>query len=146
MIKRIYSSLLALVMVVGLLPTTAWAEVTAENDWNIFKTDDYSLPETQEQILQAMIQNENFASNWATIANNVLPAQFYADDDIGRKYFDYADFTKESYNADNLKYTAKGLRDAVTQAIDNEGLRNGSNVLNKLPEGEFPVYYTSTYR
>lgn len=44
MIKRIYSSLLALVMVVGLLPTTAWAEVTAENDWNIFKTDDYSLP------------------------------------------------------------------------------------------------------
>ena len=74
MIKRIYSSLLALVMVVGLLPTTAWAEVTAENDWNIFKTDDYSLPETQEQILQAMIQNENFASNWATIANNVLPA------------------------------------------------------------------------
>ena len=56
MIKRIYSSLLALVMVVGLLPTTAWAEVTAENDWNIFKTDDYSLPETQEQILQAMIQ------------------------------------------------------------------------------------------
>lgn len=146
MIKRIYSSLLALVMVVGLLPTTAWAEVTAENDWNIFKTDDYSLPETQEQILQAMIQNENFASNWATIANNVLPAQFYADDDIGRKYFDYADFTKESYNADNLKYTAKGLRDAVTQAIDNEGLRSGSNVLNKLPEGEFPVYYTSTYR
>lgn len=146
MIKRIYSSLLALVMVVGLLPMTAWAEITAENDWNIFKTDDYSLPETQEQILQAMIQNENFASNWATIANNVLPAQFYADDDIGRKYFDYADFTKESYNADNLKYTAKGLRDAVTQAIDNEGLRSGSNVLNKLPEGEFPVYYTSTYR
>ena len=26
MIKRIYSSLLALVMVVGLLPTTAWAD------------------------------------------------------------------------------------------------------------------------
>ena len=145
MIKRIYSSLLALVMVVGLLPTTAWAEVTAENDWNIFKTDDYSLPETQEQILQAMIQNENFASNWATIANNVLPAQFFADDDVHRKNFDYADFTKESYNADNLKYTARGLRDAVTQAIDNEDLRNGSNVLNKLPEGEFPVYYTSTY-
>ena len=145
MIKRIYSSLLALVMVVGLLPATAWAEVTAENDWNIFKTDDYSLPETQEQILQAMIQNENFASNWATIANNVLPAQFFADDDVHRKNFDYADFTKESYNADNLKYTARGLRDAVTQAIDNEDLRNGSNVLNKLPEGEFPVYYTSTY-
>ena len=33
MIKRIYSSLLALVMVVGLLPTTAWAEVTAENQF-----------------------------------------------------------------------------------------------------------------
>ena len=145
MIKRILTGLLSLVMVVGLLPTTAWAEVTAGNDWNIFSADDsYNLPETQEQILQAMIQNENFANNWATIANNVLPAQFFADDRQGRKYFDYTDFTKESYNADNLKYTAKGLRDAVTQAIDNEGLRNGSNVLDKLPEGEFPVYYTYT--
>ena len=76
MIKRIYSSLLALVMVVGLLPATAWAEVTAENDWNIFKTDDYSLPETQEQILTAMIQNPKFADAWAPIVNNILPKTF----------------------------------------------------------------------
>ena len=32
MIKRIYSSLLALVMVVGLLPATAFAAVTSTND------------------------------------------------------------------------------------------------------------------
>ena len=93
MIKRIYSSLLALVMVVGLLPTTAWAEVTAENDWNIFKTDDYSLPETQEQILTAMIQNPKFADAWAPIVNNILPKTFVNDNEWSSYDESYTKFT-----------------------------------------------------
>ena len=41
MIKRIYSSLLALVMVVGLLPATAFAAVTSTNDWDIFDAEEH---------------------------------------------------------------------------------------------------------
>ena len=74
MIKRIYSSLLALVMVVGLLPATAFAAVTSTNDWDIFNAEDnYNLPKTQEQLLTAMIQNPEFANAWAPILNNILP-------------------------------------------------------------------------
>lgn len=144
--RRGLCGLLAVVMGLGMLPTTAFAAVTAEKDWEIFDaSDSYNLPSTQEQILQEMIQSPQFAEKWAAIANNILPAQFYADDDDGRKYFDYKDFTADSYSADNLKYTDKGLRDAVTKAVDNSGLRDGSGVIGKLPEGEFPVFYTSTY-
>ena len=35
MIKRILTGLLSLVMVVGLLPATAFAAVTSTNDWDI---------------------------------------------------------------------------------------------------------------
>ena len=144
--RRGLCGLLALAMCIGVMPPTAGAAVTAENDWEIFDASDtYNLPGTQEQILQEMIQNPKFAEKWAAIANDILPAQFYADDDVGRKYFDYKDFTADSYSADNLKYTDKGLRDAVTKAVDNSGLRDGSGVIDKLPEGEFPVFYASTY-
>ena len=144
--RRGLCGLLAMAMCIGVLPPTAGAAVTAENDWEIFDASDtYNLPSTQEQILQEMIQNPKFAEQWAAIANDILPAQFYADDDVGRKYFDYKDFTADSYSADNLKYTDKGLRDAVTKAVDNSGLRDGSGVIDKLPEGEFPVFYASTY-
>lgn len=144
--RRGLCGLLAVAMCIGVLPPTAGAAVTAENDWEIFDASDtYNLPSTQEQILQEMIQNPKFAEQWAAIANDILPAQFYADDDVGRKYFDYKDFTADSYSADNLKYTDKGLRDAVTKAVDNSGLRDGSGVIDKLPEGEFPVFYASTY-
>ena len=144
--RRGLSAVLALSVCFGLLPPTAGAAVTAENDWEIFDASDtYNLPGTQEQILQEMIRNPEFAEQWAAIANDILPAQFYADDDVGRKYFDYKDFTADSYSADNLKYTDKGLRDAVTKAVDNSGLRDGSGVIDKLPEGEFPVFYASTY-
>ena len=144
--RRGLCGLLAVAMCIGVLPPTAGAAVTAKNDWEIFDASDtYNLPSTQEQILQEMIQNPKFAEQWAAIANDILPAQFYADDDVGRKYFDYKDFTADSYSADNLKYTDKGLRDAVTKAVDNSGLRDGSGVIDKLPEGEFPVFYASTY-
>lgn len=144
--RRGLCGLLAMAMCIGVLPPTAGAAVTAKNDWEIFDAlDTYNLPGTQEQILQEMIQNPKFAEKWAAIANDILPAQFYADDDVGRKYFDYKDFTADSYSADNLKYTDKGLRDAVTKAVDNSGLRDGSGVIDKLPEGEFPVFYASTY-
>ena len=144
--RRGLCGLLALTICIGVMPPTAGAAVTTENDWEIFDASDtYNLPGTQEQILQEMIQNPKFAEQWAAIANDILPAQFYADDDVGRKYFDYKDFTADSYSADNLKYTDKGLRDAVTKAVDNSGLRDGSGVIDKLPEGEFPVFYASTY-
>ena len=144
--RRGLCGLLALAMCIGVMPPTAGAVVTAENDWEIFDASDtYNLPGTQEQILQEMIKSPEFAEQWAAIANDILPAQFYADDDVGRKYFDYKDFTADSYSADNLKYTDKGLRDAVTKAVDNSGLRDGSGVIDKLPEGEFPVFYASTY-
>ena len=144
--RRGLCGLLAMAMCIGVLPPTAGAAVTAKNDWEIFDASDtYNLPSTQEQILQEMIQSPEFAEQWAAIANDILPAQFYADDDVGRKYFDYKDFTADSYSADNLKYTDKGLRDAVTKAVDNSGLRDGSGVIDKLPEGEFPVFYASTY-
>ena len=144
--RRGLCGLLAVAMCIGVLPPTAGAAVTAKNDWEIFDASDtYNLPSTQEQILQEMIQSPEFAEKWAAIANDILPAQFYADDDVGRKYFDYKDFTADSYSADNLKYTDKGLRDAVIKAVDNSGLRDGSGVIDKLPEGEFPVFYASTY-
>ena len=85
MIKRIYSGLLALVMVVGLLPATAFAAVTSTNDWDIFNAEDtYNLPKTQEQILTAMIQNPEFANAWAPIVNNILPKTFVNDNEWSR--------------------------------------------------------------
>lgn len=141
--KRIFSSLLALVMVLGLLPTTAFAAVTAENDWDIFDADDtYNLPKTQEQIFMAMIKNETFAEQWATIANSILP-ETYRNDNWHLCYYEpYTPFTAAAYS--NVKYTSKGLRDAVSSCVDQSAILNGSGVLDSLPDTETPVYYVST--
>ena len=144
MIKRIYSSLLALVMVVGLLPATAFAAVTSTNDWDIFKADDtYNLPETQEQLLTAMIQDSRFANAWAPIVNNILPNKFVYNcrGDCSHEQ-DYTDFTSDTYK--DVKYTERGMRNAIETIIKESDILNGSNVLNSLPEGDSPVYYVFT--
>ena len=59
--RRGLCGLLALVMCIGVLPPTAGAAVTAENDWEIFDASDtYNLPSTQEQILQEMISTGGY--------------------------------------------------------------------------------------
>ena len=143
MIKRIYSSLLALVMVVGLLPATAFAAVTSTNDWDIFDAEDtYNLPKTQEQLLAAMIRDPGFAYNWKNIVNNILPETFVSvnDDEHYTEYYKY--FSEFDY--ENVKYTSKGLRDAVNSCIDESQIKNGTGILNSLPEAETPVYYVYT--
>ena len=143
MIKRILTGLLSLVMVVGLLPATAFAAVTSTNDWDIFKADDtYNLPETQEQLLTAMIQDSRFANAWAPIVNNILPKTFYNDNNEHGYHENYAQFTANDYA--NVKYTSKGLRDAVNSCIDESQIKNGTGILNSLPEAETPVYYVCT--
>ena len=135
--------LLALVMCIGVLPPTAGAAVTAENDWEIFDASDtYNLPSTQEQILQEMIQNPKFAEQWAAIANNVLPKTYYNANEWDSYNESYTDFTAADYA--KVQYTAKGLRDAVSSVVDQSAVLNGSGVLNSLPEEETPVYYVAT--
>lgn len=143
MIKRIYSSLLALVMVVGLLPATAFAAVTSTNDWDIFNAENtYNLPKTQEQLLAAMIQDPGFAYNWLNIVNNILPETFVNDNGWERHNEPYVQFIMSDYA--NVKYTSKGLRDAVNSCIDESQIKNGTGILNSLPEAETPVYYVCT--
>ena len=144
MIKRIFTGLLSLVMVVGLLPATAFAAVTSTNDWDIFNADDtYNLPETQEQLLTAMIQNPKFADAWAPIVNNILPNKFvYNCRGVCSHEQDYTDFTSDTYK--NVKYTERGMRNAIETIITESDILNGSNVLNSLPEGDSPVYYVFT--
>ena len=143
MIKRIYSSLLALVMVVGLLPATAFAAVTSTNDWDIFDAEDtYNLPKTQEQLLAAMIRDPKFAYDWKNIVNNILPETFVNDNQRERRDEYYRYFSEFDY--ENVKYTSKGLRDAVNSCIDESQIKNGTGILNSLPEAETPVYYVCT--
>lgn len=143
MIKRIFTGLLALVMAVGLLPATAFAAVTSENDWDIFDADDtYNLPTTQEQILTAMIQDSRFANAWAPIVNNILPKTFVNDNEKNRYNESYAQFTANDYA--NVKYTSKGLREAVNNCIDKNEIKSATEILNSLPEAETPVYYVYT--
>lgn len=141
--RRGLCGLLALVMCIGVLPPTAGAAVTAENDWEIFDASDtYNLPSTQEQILQEMIQNPKFAEQWAAIANNVLPKTYYNANEWDSYNESYTDFTAADYA--KVQYTAKGLRDAVSSVVDQSAVLNGSGVLNSLPEEETPVYYVAT--
>lgn len=143
MIKRILTGLLSLVMVVGLLPATAFAAVTSTNDWDIFNAEDtYNLPKTQEQILTAMIQNPKFADAWAPIVNNILPKTFVNNNEWSSYDESYTKFTANDYA--NVKYTSKGLRDAVNSCIDKSEIKNGTGILNSLPEAETPVYYVCT--
>ena len=141
--KKALHILLVLAMILCLLPTAASATVTAENDWDIFDaTDTYNLPKTQEQIFTAMIQNPIFAEHWATIANSILPATFYNKNNHDDYRESYKRFTSTDY--ENVKYTANGLRAAVSDVVLEDAILNGSGVLNSLPEGDFPVYYVST--
>lgn len=143
MIKRIYSSLLALVMVVGLLPATAFAAVTSTNDWDIFDAEDtYNLPKTQEQLLAAMIRDPKFAYDWKHIVNNILPETFVSVNEDEHYTESYRYFSEFDY--ENVKYTSKGLRDAVNSCIDESQIKNGTGILNSLPEAETPVYYVCT--
>lgn len=143
MIKRIFTGLLALVMAVGLLPATAFAAVTPDNDWDIFDAEDtYNLPETQEQILTAMIQDSRFANAWAPIVNNILPKTFVNDNEEDHYDESYAQFTANDYA--NVKYTSNGLREAVNRCIDKNEIKSATRILNSLPEVETPVYYVYT--
>ena len=141
--RRGLSAVLALSVCFGLLPPTAGAAVTAEHDWEIFDASDtYNLPGTQEQILQEMIQNPEFAEKWAAIANNVLPKTYYNANGWDHYNESYTDFTAADYA--KVQYTAKGLRDAVSSVVDQGAVLNGSGVLDSLPEEETPVYYVAT--
>ena len=141
--RRGLSAVLALSVCFGLLPPTAGAAVTAEHDWEIFDASDtYNLPGTQEQILQEMIRNPEFAEQWAAIANNVLPKTYYNDNNEHGYHEPYTALTAADYA--KVQYTAKGLRDAVSSVVDQSAVLNGSGVLNRLPEEETPVYYVST--
>ena len=141
--RRGLSAVLALSVCFGLLPPTAGAAVTAENDWEIFDASDtYNLPGTQEQILQEMIQNPEFAEKWAAIANDVLPKTYDNDNNEHNYHEPYTALTAADYA--KVQYTAKGLRDAVSSVVDQSAVLSGSGVLNRLPEEETPVYYVST--
>ena len=141
--RRGLSAVLALSVCFGLLPPTAGAAVTAEHDWEIFDASDtYNLPGTQEQILQEMIRNPEFAETWAAIANNVLPKTYYNDNNEHGYHEPYTALTTADYA--KVQYTAKGLRDAVSSVVDQSAILSGSGVLNSLPEEETPVYYVST--
>lgn len=141
--RRGLSAVLALSVCFGLLPPTAGAAVTAEHDWEIFDASDtYNLPGTQEQILQEMIRNPEFAEKWAAIANNVLPKTYYNDNNEHGYHEPYTALTAADYA--KVQYTAKGLRDAVSSVVDQGAILSGSGVLNSLPEEETPVYYVST--
>lgn len=141
--RRGLSAVLALSVCFGLLPPTAGAAVTAEHDWEIFDASDtYNLPGTQEQILQEMIRNPEFAEKWAAIANNVLPKTYYNDNNEHGYHEPYTALTAADYA--KVQYTAKGLRDAVSSVVDQGAVLSDSGVLNSLPEEETPVYYVST--
>ena len=141
--RRGLSAVLALSVCFGLLPPTAGAAVTAEHDWAIFDASDtYNLPGTQEQILQEMIQNPEFAEKWAAIANNVLPKTYDNDNNEHGYHEPYTALTAADYA--KVQYTAKGLRDAVSSVVDQSAVLSGSDVLDSLPEEETPVYYVST--
>ena len=141
--RRGLSAVLALSVCFGLLPPTAGAAVTAEHDWEIFDASDtYNLPGTQEQILQEMIRNPEFAEKWADIANDILPKTYYNDNNEHGYHEPYTALTAADYA--KVQYTAKGLRDAVSSVVDQSAILSGSGVLNRLPEEETPVYYVST--
>ena len=72
--KRIGSFILAVFMMLTMLPAPLSAAVTDTNDWKIFDADDqYNLPETQEVILQRMLQNNtNFAAPWGAIVKEII--------------------------------------------------------------------------
>ncbi len=73
---RAISLLLSACILSGFFPLTAFATVTDANDWPIFAISEYDNPETQEVILQQMLQNsDRFATPWGTIAKKIIKQQ-----------------------------------------------------------------------
>ena len=89
-----------------------------------------------------MIRDPGFAYNWLNIVNNILPETFVNDNQRERRNESYRYFSEFDYK--NVKYTSKGLRDAVDSCIDESQIKNGTGILNSLPEAETPVYYVFT--
>lgn len=142
--RKLLCILISLTMLIGLMPCFSFAAVTHDNDWDIFDAhDNYDLPKTQEQIFNSMISDPNFYSNWITVANALLPEKYNVDDNNENSPKPYTKFSFSSYT-DDLKYTSDGLRGAVSSIVQESNILNGSKVLDSLPEGTFPVFYTST--
>lgn len=90
-----------------------------------------------------MIQNPTFANAWIPIVNTLLPDKYNCDDNIKNHPKNYTKFNAENYAA-NLQYTANGLRGAVDSIVQEGAIKSKSDVLDSLPEGDFPVFYTYT--
>lgn len=70
---KMLSLMLAAGMILTLLPSTAFAAVTDTNDWPIFTMSEYDNPETQEIVLQQMLQNNsNISASWGTIVKEII--------------------------------------------------------------------------
>lgn len=70
---KMLSLLLAACMMLTMMPSTAFAAVTDTNDWPIFTMSEYDNPETQEIVLQQMLQNNsNISAPWGTIVKEII--------------------------------------------------------------------------
>ena len=122
--RRIGSLILAVLMVLTMLPAPVSAEVTDTHDWEIFDADDqYNLPETQEVVLQRMLQKYY----WGTIVKEIIKQQQGSDKlDIG-PYIYYQNLTADSplIMKDSLSAAYNEAAGKLISAI------NGFNSTNK---------------
>ena len=94
---KFVSLLLAACMMLTLLPTTAFAAVTDTNDWPIFTMSEYNNPETQEVLLQQMLQNNNdFSAPWGTIVKEIIKQQKGDGPKLNGKTFYFQELTNTS--------------------------------------------------
>ena len=63
-----------------------------------------------------------------------MPKTFVNNNEWSSYDESYTKFTANDYA--NVKYTSKGLRDAVNSCIDKSEIKNGTGILNSLPEAE----------
>lgn len=126
--RRMGSLILALCMLLTMLPAPVSAAVTDTNDWEIFDADDqYNLPETQEVVLQRMLQNNYIAGVWGTTIKEIIKQQQGSDRlDIG-PYILYQDLTKDSplIMKDSLSAAYNEAAGKLISAI------NGFNTINR---------------
>lgn len=96
--SKIISLMLSACMILSLLPATAFAAVTDANDWPIFTMSEYNNPETQEVMLQQMLQNDsNFAASWGTIVKGIIKQQKNGDGiKLGSGILRYQDLSADS--------------------------------------------------
>lgn len=70
---KMLSLVLAACMMLTLVPSTTFASVNDTNDWSIFTMSEYDNPETQEIVLQQMLQNSNnISAPWGTIVKEII--------------------------------------------------------------------------